>query len=219
MREHLIQYVNLLFAGTSGTEEIKQEILQNTLDRFDDLVAQGKSPEAAYSLAISGIGDISEILGSARPAAPVTQPAQTIQPEYRSEPVWKKLTRAGAVFLYIICAIPLFILSEFGMDTLGLCATISIAAVATVAIIVAGNDEKEPKEKDRKAAEVPQSPQQELRSAIKKIVNTVGLILYFVISFSTGAWHITWLIFPIKAAVWNLIKAIMDIKEAESYET
>ena len=45
MREHLIQYVNLLFAGTSGTEEIKQEILQNTLDRFDDLVAQGKSPE------------------------------------------------------------------------------------------------------------------------------------------------------------------------------
>lgn len=65
MREQLIQYVNLLFAGAADCEDVKQEILQNTLDRFDDLVNQGKSPEAAYRLAISGIGDINEILGSA----------------------------------------------------------------------------------------------------------------------------------------------------------
>ena len=65
MREQLIQYVNLLFAGAPDSDEIRQEILQNTLDRYDDLVSQGKSPEAAYRLAISGIGDINEILGSA----------------------------------------------------------------------------------------------------------------------------------------------------------
>ena len=59
MREQLIQYVELLFAGAPDSEEIKQEILQNTLDRFDDLIDQGKTPEAAYRLAISGIGDIS----------------------------------------------------------------------------------------------------------------------------------------------------------------
>ena len=57
MREQLIQYVELLFAGAPGSEDIKQEILQNTLDRFDDLISQGKQPEAAYRLAISGIGD------------------------------------------------------------------------------------------------------------------------------------------------------------------
>ena len=61
MREQLIQYVNLLFAGAQDADEIRAEILQNTLDRYDDLVAQGKSPEAAYRLAISGIGDISEM--------------------------------------------------------------------------------------------------------------------------------------------------------------
>ena len=43
MRDQLKQYVNLLFAGAADCEDIKQEILQNTLDRFDDLVAQGKS--------------------------------------------------------------------------------------------------------------------------------------------------------------------------------
>ena len=42
MREQLAQYVELLFAGTTDTDEIRQEILQNSLDRFDDLVAQGK---------------------------------------------------------------------------------------------------------------------------------------------------------------------------------
>lgn len=62
MRDQLIQYVSLLFAGTENCEDIRQEILQNTLDRYDDLVAQGKSPESAYRQAISGIGDISEIL-------------------------------------------------------------------------------------------------------------------------------------------------------------
>jgi len=60
MREQLIQYVELLFAGARDCEDIKQEILQNTLDRYDDLIAEGKVPEAAYRLAITGIGDISD---------------------------------------------------------------------------------------------------------------------------------------------------------------
>ena len=63
MREQLIQYVSLLFAGAENCEDTRQEILQNTLDRYDDLIAQGKSEEAAYRLAITGIGDVSEILG------------------------------------------------------------------------------------------------------------------------------------------------------------
>ena len=62
MRDQLIQYVRLLFAGTPDSYDMQQEILQNTLDRYDDLIDQGKSPEAAYSLSISGIGDINEIL-------------------------------------------------------------------------------------------------------------------------------------------------------------
>ena len=57
MREKLIQYVDLLFAGAPNCQDIKQEILQNTLDRYDDLIDQGKVPEAAYRLAISGLGE------------------------------------------------------------------------------------------------------------------------------------------------------------------
>ena len=65
MREELEKYVNDLFAGNPEAEEIRQEILLNTLDRYDDLIAQGKNPQAACSLAIAGIGDISGLLHQA----------------------------------------------------------------------------------------------------------------------------------------------------------
>ena len=48
MREQLIQYVSLLFSGTENCEDIRQEILQNTLDRYDDLIAAGKSPAGNF---------------------------------------------------------------------------------------------------------------------------------------------------------------------------
>ena len=44
MREKLISYVDLLFAGVPNATDIRQEILQNTLDRYDDLIDQGYDP-------------------------------------------------------------------------------------------------------------------------------------------------------------------------------
>ena len=78
MRGNLIQYVHLFFAGTSGCEEMRDEILQNTLDRYDDLVSQGKSPEAAYQLCISGIGDLKEFPGN---EAVSSQKHDTVPPD------------------------------------------------------------------------------------------------------------------------------------------
>ena len=67
MREKLKEYVHLLFAGTVGKEDMEQEILQNTLDRFDDWVSRGFSEEDAYRKAVSGIGDIDALLGRPPP--------------------------------------------------------------------------------------------------------------------------------------------------------
>ena len=210
MKDKLIQYVELLFAGAEGAEDMKQEILQNTLDRYDDLVAQGKSPEAAYSLAIAGIGDITEILGKPQ-AEPVKKEVPAPVPQEKAEtPMWKKLMRAGAVFLYIISAIPLFILTEFGMETLGLCCTIAIAAVATVLILLSGDGRGEKKQKPER--EEPRDPAYKI---IDSVLTVVMFVLYFGISFRTGAWYITWLIFPIFACIDGVVKAIFDLKEGD----
>lgn len=205
MREQLIQYVELLFAGAQDCEDIKQEILQNTLDRYDDLVASGKVPEAAYRLAIAGIGDINEILGTNVPSSVVSRPAA--EPEDEDAP-WKKLLRAIAVGLYILCPLPLIVLGDLGMANLGLCGTLAIVAVATVLIMLGAKKEK-PGMKDEE-----DEPQSELSKSLIGLIWALGLGVYFLVSFTTGAWHITWVIFPILGALDSLVSAIIRNQEA-----
>lgn len=216
MRDQLIQYVTLLFAGAQDCADTKQEILQNTLDRYDDLVAQGKSPEAAYRLAISGIGDINEILGGTSEAVPVMQsPASEIADD--GDSLFRKLLRAVAIGLYILCPIPLFVLSELGMDTIGLCGTIALVAVATVLLLL-GRKKSSGSEKKEEDDDIRCSPRQELRKGVNSLIWAIGLAVYFIISFATMAWYVTWVIFPIIAAVQGLVRAILDLVEVNHHE-
>lgn len=211
MREQLEKYVELLFAGNPGSEDMKQEILQNTLDKFDDYIAQGKSEEAAYRLAISGIGDISEILGNSEESAPSPAPTAAANTDYRGRPItpmWKKILRAIAVFLFIVSLIPLFILSEVGSGTLGLVGMFAIAAVGVALLIIAGGNDRTEKEEEKHEDN---SPGGKLKNAIGNVITVVGLLTYFAISFETGAWYITWLVFPIMAAARGLVDAIIDL--------
>lgn len=216
MREQLIQYVSLLFAGAQNCEDIKQEILQNTLDRYDDLIAEGKTPEAAYRLAIVGIGDINEILGTAgRSGGSYSAPATAPQKPEKQDNWLKKCLRAAAIFLYIISLIPLMVLSEIGMDIIGFCGTLSIVALATVLIILGAKKEAPKQETSQPERSDPQS---ELRKSVKSLIWAIGLAIYFIISFLTNAWFVTWVIFPLIGAVQGLVNAILDLKEASKYE-
>ncbi len=205
MKEHLIRYVDLLFAGAADAADIKQEILQNTLDRYDDLIAQGKSPEAAYQLAISGIGDIREILGGQIPAtAPISVPVMV-----KEKPMWKKVLQAIAICLYILSPLPLFLLQ----NEIGLCCLLAICAVATAMIVLSSHSEDEEKEATRS-----EEPKSELNKAVNSVLGVVCLCVYLGLSFLTGAWYITWVIFPLFAAIKGLIKACSDLKEANKNE-
>ena len=214
MRDQLIQYVSLLFAGTENCEDIRQEILQNTLDRYDDLIAQGKSPECAYRQAISGIGDINEILSGEQM---FTAPSRTFETAAETDTPAKKLMRAIAIALYILCAAPLIILSGFGLENLGLCCTLAVVAVATVLIILGKRNSPDENVRESGMAgqdyEAPASPRQELRKSIKSLIWTIGLAAYFIVSFATGAWYVTWVIFPIITAVQGLVIACLDLTE------
>lgn len=207
MREQLISYVDLLFAGTSGCEDMKQEILQNTLERYDDLIGQGKSPEAAYRLAISGIGDINELLGT----APTTAPSPADPPmKKQAEPTAKRLVKALAIFLYIISPIPLFVLDSLDLSEIGLCGTLAICAVATAMLIFTGTTVTHKEEKKSGTANG-SDEKDPLLKAIHTLVTTLGVIAYFIVSFATGAWYITWVIFPLIGAVNGLIHAVFDL--------
>ncbi len=216
MREQLISYVDLLFAGTTGCEDMKQEILQNTLERYDDLLAQGKAPEAAYRLAISGIGDINELLGKDTSSiSPAPSAAAPTPVKKQDGSLWKRFMKAFAIFLYIISPIPLFVLSSLNMEEIGLCGTLAICGVATALLIFAGSTAGQ---KEEKKAEPVEEPKQKnpLLEAINTLVTTLGIIAYFIISFWSGAWLITWVIFPLIGAVKCLVKAIFDALEVSA---
>ena len=217
MREHLIQYVNLLFAGAQDCADTQQEILQNTLDRYDDLIVQGKTPEAAYRLAISGIGDINEILGGKPEYAAVMQ-SPTPEETDTGDSSFKKIIRAVAIGLYILCPIPLIILSEMGMDTIGLCGTISLVAIATILILL-GRKKTVVIERKEEDDSVQRSPRQEFRKGVNSLIWAIGLAVYFIISFATMAWYVTWVIFPIIAAIQGLVRAILDLVEVNHHES
>ena len=207
MKARLKQYVDLLFAGTPDSDDMKQEILQNTLDRYDDLISQGKSPEAAYRLAISGIGDIHEVLGnSTTQAEDRVSPVVTQKTDYRGRPLpsaRQKTMRAVSIGMYICCVLPLFILGNIGNGIIGLCLMFLLIAAATVLMVMASSDKEEKEQEDQ---------QKSKQTPLDKTLNTVALVLFLALSFFTGAWHITWLIWPIMAAVKGIIRAYGDLK-------
>ncbi len=215
MREQLIQYVNLLFAGTDNCEDIKQEILQNTLDRYDDLIAEGRVPEAAYRLAISGIGDINEILGTMHPHTPSNPRQNNCTAAEDADEGKKRKMRAIAIGIYIVAAIPLIALDTVGHTIWGLSLTLLLVAIATVLLIQ--NVSKKPEEEEPRQT-VGNSPKSQLEKSISNLIWAVGLVAYLLISFMTQAWYITWLIFPIIGAAQGLVKAILDLKEAVKNE-
>lgn len=198
MREQLISYVNLLFAGAENAGDMKEEILQNTLDRYDDLVAQGKTPEAAYRLAISGIGDISEILGTGSNAQGASVPTTPqVSPE---KPLWKQICNVLGIMCYILCPIPLFQLQNEN----GLCALLCFVALG-VGLQVFASWKPQP---------VTSEAQQEKAKkewTVSRIIGLIGLILYLAVSFRTGAWWITWVIFPAINGVNHLLTLISDM--------
>lgn len=276
MREQLIQYVNLLFAGNGDVEDIKQEILQNTLDRYDDLIAQGKPAGEAYRQAIAGIGDVNEIInGKAAPdfVEENREPVYAPMPEFEDtapavsrmmraiaiflyiiSPVplflfsitnWTevglccllvivaaatallilfkksgapltmyRITRAAAVFLYIISPAPLFLFSIMNWAEVGLCFLLVIVAAATVLLILFKKPDgvNEYTQSSTQSART-DNPRKQLKKSVGSLISTIGLVAYFVISFSTGAWFITWLIFPIIGAVKGVVNSCIDLKE------
>jgi len=55
--------------------------------------------------------------------------------------------------------------------------------------------------------------EEKILKQINGIVNTVCTVIYFIVSFMTMAWHITWIIFLIGSAIQGIIHAIFELRK------
>ena len=60
--------------------------------------------------------------------------------------------------------------------------------------------------------------EEKILKQINGIVNTVCTVIYFIVSFMTMAWHITWIIFVIDGLICEIMKLIFMLKEKEEKE-
>ncbi len=114
---------------------------------------------------------------------------------------------AVAIALYILCVTPVLILQ----DELGVVLMFVIIAIATGLIIFSTVFKVKTKNKENNQGE--KQPENPKIKSVKKTIRIFFVALYFIISFTTGAWHITWIIFLISKAVTNIVDTIPELKE------
>ena len=124
-----------------------------------------------------------------------------------------------SIGLYIFSVVLIIVFAtSFKSAVIGVCLFLTIIAIATGLIVY--NSVRYGKKIPKSEKETKKNSQ---LNSIYGLVSLIGLILYFVISFLTKAWYITWLMFLIIPAVNSLIKIIFgnknnDIKEEATDE-
>ena len=187
----------------------------NKTENYNNLIKMGLDEESAYNKSISNVDNIDKL----------------IQDNYsfiEEEKEYKKksaLIIAIAVAMNILCPVPVIILGTIGGDTMavvGVGILLLMIAVATGLLIYNSNtnpryidDElyeefeewKSEKELDREG-----------ERAILSVVDSLTVVIYFMVSFYYGNWGVSWVIFLIGGAIKKIIRAYFDLEETKLHE-
>ncbi len=116
MNKRIEDHVNALFANTGNEShilDIKEELLSNLNEKYNDLIASGKNEDEAYALVISGIGDIDNLLNEIR-QSPQYQPLEITKNQEK-----RSVFISIGIALYILSIAPILQFSQIGHPNLG----------------------------------------------------------------------------------------------------
>ncbi len=218
MENRIREHVEELFREapqTRKTLELKEEMVQNLVEKYHDLVAEGKNEKAAYEIVIAGIGDVGELIDDLKMSY-VSDPFEERKAKQRSA-----LFTSIAVMMYILSVVPLIIMDELNMsEVAGIAIMFVMIALATGLLIYNNMTKVHYRRTDDTVVEefkewkADRGNNRSAKDAISGIVWSLTIAAYFLISFATGAWHITWVIFIIGMAVKNIVKIVMDLSKS-----
>lgn len=216
MKERLINHVESIFEEaphTKAAQELKEELLSNSLSKYDDLIEGGENPETAYKNVISGIGDVSGLIEQLNRKNEI-DPQLVEKSKLRSA-----ILVALAVMLFILSVVPIIIISEYpGLETMGLIGMLLMVSIGVALLVFNSMTKPEYLKKEETVVEdfkqwqSEKSQKKTMRAAISTLIWLITIIIYIVVSFATMKWYLTWVIFLLAAAVGAFITLIISIR-------
>lgn len=235
MQVRFIRLIDELFQDmpqNRKTLEMKEEIVHNLMEKYHDLVAEGKSEEASFNIAAASVGDINELIGAwgpgkapeprfeeerndsgyANPSSYTWDGAEDSAEEMPPEQArhrWASVTALAAMLMVLSPAPVIFMGRQMGL-LLMFC---MIAAATGLLVYSYATRRREAEAQEERGT--PREMTKEQKKALSSLSGAfwcLTVAVYFVVSFYTRAWHISWIIFLIAAAVSNIVHAYFNLK-------
>lgn len=210
MKNKLRAYIDNLFADAPKTRkafELREELLSNLNAKYDDLIGRGYSEEEAYQAAVSGIGDVSELISALGGGDPFGGPTE--QERKKSATMV-----AVAVMLYILAIVPVILFHNLA----GVVSLFVFAAVATGILVYNGISQPKYYRADETLVEEfkewksANNDRIRLQKNISSALWPLIVVCYFLISFFYGAWAWSWIIFILGVAIEKILKLILELR-------
>lgn len=132
----------------------------------------------------------------------------TVEDHYSNEISKKRaFLLSSGIFLYFVSIVFIILFEQMDVnEVVGVSGFLLICGIATSLIIYQGIVYS----KKEKKLEMETIKQREVK-IVTETVSIIFLVIYLLISFSTMAWHLTWIIWLIYAVVENIIKLLFEL--------
>ena len=208
------QYITRAFEDLPKTKksvEMQEELISNLIEKYNDQLAQNKTEEEAYSTVIAGIGDLSELTESLKERHVLS----SISSDERRR---SARNTAFAVMLFILSPMALILGNEiFGQDIIGLAVMFLFIAIWTgILIYTHASKPKYLKEEETMIEEFKEWKSKKNRDkglfeALGSAYWLIVVVIYLYVSFTYFNWHYSWIIFLIASAIFNILKAVVQM--------
>ncbi len=213
MQEKIKQHLDA--PKTRKAMELKEEMTRNTIDKYQDLISEGYQEDAAYQNVIGSIGDVTELFGDLE-----EKNLLTLSEADRRK---KALLTAIAVGLYIFAGVVLFgttLLADYYAinNTLALVLAGLVCIPPTCMLVYASymypdyTKREESLVEQYKESRYSGNREKAVMTSISSIIWLLTLALYFLISFTSGGWHVTWVIFLIGGCIQAIVTLVYSLR-------
>jgi len=204
----IVNFVNNVCYGLPKTKEVaelKANLIDNLEDKYQELVKAGMNDNEAFAKVVDEFGDAKEIFAQFK-----IDQSSPIQPVDMVKRKTYGLVLSIAVALYICSAAFVVVGNEFFHLNNGLMVAgfLIIIGFATGLIIYNNFANKQPKSLE--ATMDDRSPKARRLSDISStIIMSSATIIFLVAGAVYGAWHPTWVVFPIGGLLSGIIGSLL----------